>query len=271
MSNNLKAGEFYGEVPNKRGVSALTLSEIVHQQKVDIPAHSHEQASFTLLLDGSYSEKFGRKDFSYKPMTIWWHPAEIFHKDEVGRTGGRFFTVEIQTKKLESLCQIARLPEMFFETNTQLVWQACRLYHEFRNWQACSDLVTEGIILEMFAHSIRRKTAEKQPPAWLLRVVEKLNDQFDENLTTEELALEANVHPVHLAAVFRQFHHETMGEYVQKLRITHAAKLLLKNENSLSEIAYTMGFSDQSHFTRIFKRHLGMTPSVFRQNLSQTS
>ena len=80
----------------------------------------------------------------------------------------------------------------------------------------------------MLAHSARRDiSTEKQPPKWLLRVVEKLNEEFTENFSTAELATKANVHPVHLAAVFRRFHHETMGEYVQKLRIAHASKLLL--------------------------------------------
>ena len=268
MSDNLKAGEFYGEVPQKNQVAAFTFSEVVHTHKVDLPAHSHELAAFTLLLDGSYSEKFGQKNFSYQPMTVWWHPAEIFHKDEVGKMGGRFFTVEIQAKQLENLCQIAKTPEMFFETNTSLVLQACRLYHEFKNWQICSELIAVSITLEMLAHSMRKTNAiEKQAPVWLLRVIEKLNDEFTENLTTEELAIEAHVHPVHLAAVFRQFYHETMGEYVQKLRIARASKLLLDKKLSLVEIAYSTGFSDQSHFNRIFKRYVGITPGAFRNSL----
>jgi AraC family transcriptional regulator len=268
MSNNLKAGEFYGEIRQKREVAALTMSEIVHRQKRNCPAHSHEQASFNLLLNGSYAEKFGKKSFSFNPMTVWWHPAEIFHQDEVGIHDGHFFTIEIEANNVEKLSRISKTPEMFFETNTQLVWQACRLYHEFRNWQICSELVTEGIFLEMLAHSFRQQTKEKQPPVWLLRVIEKLNDQFTENLTTEELAAEANVHPVHLAAVFRQFYHETISEYIQKLRVSQASKMLRNQEIPLSEIAYTTGFSEQSHFTRIFKRHLGITPAVFRQTLS---
>jgi AraC family transcriptional regulator len=113
----------------------------------------------------------------------------------------------------------------------------------------------------------KNKSAEKLPPKWLLRVVEKLNEEFLENLSTEELAIEANVHPVHLAAVFRQFYRETMGEYVQKLRIAHASKLLLDKEIPLIEIAYSAGFSDQSHFTRVFKRFVGITPGAFRNSL----
>ena len=157
-----------------------------------MPRHSHELAFFTLLLDGSYSESYGRKNFSYRPMTISWHPSDISHKDEIGKAGGRFFSIEIQPKGLETLKEYAKIPEDFFEKSTPLVWLACRLYHEFKNWQTCSELVAEGITLEMLAHSARKNIGlEKRPPKWLNTVVEKLNDEFVETPTTEELALEA--------------------------------------------------------------------------------
>jgi transcriptional regulator GlxA family with amidase domain len=108
---------------------------------------------------------------------------------------------------------------------------------------------------------------EKRPPRWLFRVVEKLNAEYTENLSTEELASEANVHPVHLTSVFRRFYHGTIGEYVQKLRVAHASKLLLDKDIPLVEVACSAGFSDQSHFTRIYKRYVGITPGAFRNSL----
>lgn len=268
MSNNLKAGEFYGQVPNKRTLSSLTLTEVVHRRQISVPKHSHELAHFQLLLDGSYQENCGGKNISSSPMTISWHRPGIIHKDEIGAKGGRFFMVEMHSCAIEQMKQFARLPEDFYIKNSPLVWLGCRLYHEFKNWQFCSDLVAEGISLEMLAFSARKQlSTEKHPPAWLVRVVEKLNEEFTGNFSTEELAAEANVHPVYLASVFRQFYHETMGEYVQKLRIAHASKLLLNKEIPLIEIAYSAGFSDQSHFTRIFKRFVGITPGAFRNSL----
>jgi AraC family transcriptional regulator len=268
MSNNLKAGEFYGQVPNKRILGALTLTEVVHARPISVPKHSHELAHFQLLLDGSYLENCGGKSVASRPMTISWHRPGIIHKDEIGKKGGRFFMIEMHPRSIEQMRQFARLPEDFYARQSPLVWLGCRLFHEFKNWQLCSDLVAEGISLEMLAYSARKGfTGEKQPPVWLKRVVEKLSEEFTENFSTEQLAAEAGVHPVHLAAVFRQFKGETMGEFVQKLRIAHASRLLLDREIPLAEIAYESGFSDQSHFTRIFKRFVGVTPGAFRSSL----
>jgi AraC family transcriptional regulator len=132
----------------------------------------------------------------------------------------------------------------------------------------CVPLIAEGITLEMLAYLTRKKlTPETRAPKWLGRVVERLNDEFTENISSEELALEANVHPVHLASVFRRFYHQTIGEYVQKKRVAHASELLLNREIPLTEIAYSAGFSDQSHFTRVFRRFTGLTPGAFRRSV----
>jgi len=268
MSNNLKAGEFFGQVPSKRRLFALTLSEVLHTRPISVPKHSHELGHFQLLLQGSYLEHCGGRDISSRPMTISWHRPGITHRDEIGTTGGRFFMVEMHSRAIEDLQQFTRLPEDFYSRRSSLVWLGCRLYHEFKNWQVYSDLVAEGISLEMLAFAARRQLAatEKRPPVWLARVVEKLTGEFTENFSTEELASEAKVHTVRLAAVFRRFYHETMGEYVQKPRIARASSLLDK-KIPLAEIAYAAGFADQSHFTRIFKRFVGVTPGAFRNSL----
>ncbi|QQS40897.1 MAG: helix-turn-helix transcriptional regulator [Acidobacteriota bacterium] len=267
-SNHLTPGQFYGTVAEKRSVSSSIISEVVHSAPRSLPSHSHELAFFCLLLDGSYAESFGRRSFSYRPFSLLWHPSGIEHKDEIGNNGGRFFGIEIRDAGLRVLEEFANVPSHFHERGTPLVWLACRLYHEFRNWQPCSELVAEGITLEMLGRSARKEPApQKRPPAWLKKVVEKLDAEFRANPSSSDLATEAGVHPVHLAAVFRKFKGETVGEYVQARRIEFACGLLRENDVSLADIAVDSGFSDQSHFTRVFRRFTGMTPGAFRNSI----
>src|SRR5687767_6240414 len=260
-SANLSAGQFYGSVPDKRSVGSSILSEIVHPHAVDVPEHSHELAYFTLVLGGAYTERFGPHVKDHDPMSVLWHRAGISHKDRIGASGARCFTVEIKRERMETLAQYSPVPMDFAETGTSVVWLAARLFREFKNWSPCSsDLIAEGLTLEMLGHAARSGIAvERQPPKWLTAISDRLNDQFLENVSTCELAHDAGVHPVHLASVFRRFHGQTVGEYVQQLRVAHASRLLI-GERPLAEIAYDSGFADQSHFNRLFKRHTGMTP-----------
>ncbi|HUF03006.1 MAG TPA: AraC family transcriptional regulator [Aridibacter sp.] len=268
QSSHLRPGQFYGTVAEKRSVNSSIISEVVHSAPKRLPEHSHELAFFCLLIDGSYSESLGRRRFFYRPLSILWHPSGTEHRDEIGNKGGRFFGIEIREEGLRTLMDFANVPHHFHERGTPLVWLACRLYHEFRNWQPGSELVAEGITLEMLGRSARKEPApHKKPPAWLKRVIERLDEEFSESPSASDLAAEAGVHPVHLAAVFRKFKRETVGEYVQARRIEFAFGRLGEKDLSLADIAAEAGFSDQSHFTRVFRRYTGMTPGAFRTSL----
>ncbi len=66
---------------------------------------------------------------------------------------------------------------------------------------------------------------------------------------------------------FKRFSHtvgQTPNQYLQKLRIDRAQELLGKPDLSLSEVALACGFCDQSHMTRFFQRHIGVTPAKYR-------
>ncbi len=269
-NSHLKPGQFYGHSVNKQKVSGLILSELVHAEGKLLPLHSHEMGFFSLLLEGAYREFFRTRTIQYRPMTIVWHPPDLTHLDEIGREGGKFFTVEVQHQWLDRLREFATVPDILFDVHGgDLVWLALRMYREHKEAQACSPLVLEGLMLEMLAMATRvRLPNEKTPPAWLARVNDRLHAEFQENLLTSDLASEVGIHPVHLAAVFRQFHHQTIGEYQQRLRVQFASQLLGDFELPLAEVAQSAGFSDQSHLTRLFKRFSGMTPGAFRTLLA---
>jgi AraC family transcriptional regulator len=147
-----------------------------------------------------------------------------------------------------------------------LAWLAMRLYREHKLADACSMLTIEGIVLEMLAIVGRmRDHKECHQPPWLARAIELVNEEFRTNLKVQDIANEIGVHPFHLSRVFRTVHRQTIGEYVQKLRVTYACKQLALPENDLATVALSSGFADQSHFTRVFKAVTGITPGAFRQ------
>jgi YesN/AraC family two-component response regulator len=57
--------------------------------------------------------------------------------------------------------------------------------------------------------------------------------------------------------------------YVNKLRINESKRLLLESEMNMGEIAFKVGFSNQTHFNRVFKNLEGISPSEFIENKQQ--
>jgi AraC family transcriptional regulator len=264
----LRAGEHYGAVYHKKRTDTAVFSESVYNSCMALPEHSHELGFFTLILNGYYSEILGSKTVVYSPQTVLWRQAELIHKDRIETASSHFFFVEIQRSFSERLKECELIPGHVAEKNGQMMWLASRLRTEIISGEA-SSLIAEGITLELLGNLLKnRGDIERRPPKWLARVVDRLDEEFTENISSDDLAKDAGVHPVHLASVFRKFRHETIGDHIQKKRVERAAELLHDLETPLTDIAYACGFADQSHFTRIFKRRTGLTPGAYRNSLS---
>src|ERR1700752_1474778 len=266
VNQNLRPGHFYGEITRKREASGLILSELKHDTARKLPSHSHELAYFCLLLNGNFWEQFGRQRITYKPLTVMFHPPGTTHVDEIGPAGGRFFSVEVKTAWMDRLRECLGNVDLDSSLHEgDLAWLAMRLYREHKQADACSVLTMEGLVLEMLAVVGRpKKSKQESRPRWLANAVELLHAEFRSNLKVQDIATEIGVHPFHLSRVFRTVHGQTIGEYVHKLRVAYACKLLELPECDLANVALSAGFADQSHFTKVFKNLTGMTPGVFR-------
>jgi len=266
QANQLQAGQYYGSVVRRRKLDGLVLSELKHAQPRALPQHSHELGFFSFLLKGDYEEWYGRHTVTHQPMTLMWHPAALQHQDAVGQRGCHFFNAEVSANWLERLREhSAIVASPFVLPRAETGWLMMRLYREFSAADEGSDLAMEGLLLELLATLARRPVqVEQQKPLWLRRVEARIRDEFREKLAMAELAAEAGVHPAHLAVVFRRFHRTTIGEFVQQLRVEAACEMLQQPETPMAEIALQLGFADQSHFSRIFRRLIGMPPKAWR-------
>jgi AraC family transcriptional regulator len=266
LNKNLQAGEFYGSVMRRQRLNGIVLSELKHSQPRALPAHSHEFGYFSFFLKGDYEEWYGRQTVTHKPLTLMWHPGALQHQDAVGQRGCHFFNAEVSPARLESLREYsAVVSSPFVFQGAEAGWLMMRLYREFGAAEEGCELALEGLLLELLAALARRPApSERQKPLWLRRVETRLRDEFTAKHSMTGLATEAGVHPAHLASVFRRFHRTTIGEFVQQLRIEAAGEMLRQPETPLSELALQLGFADQSHFSRIFRRWTGMTPKTWR-------
>jgi AraC-like DNA-binding protein len=86
------------------------------------------------------------------------------------------------------------------------------------------------------------------------------------NLTLDELSLEMGMSKKALSSFLNNRLNQNFYFYVNSFRIDKARNLLQSSDLSIKEIAFECGFVNDSHFNRIFKQHVGITPKQFRQN-----
>ena len=126
----------------------------------------------------------------------------------------------------------------------------------------------EKLLLDVYKKFLKKKSGKV--PEWAKELKEIIQDQIDTNLTLslKEVSQSLHVHPTYLSREFSKYFDDlSFGDYIRKLRIEKAIQLLNDPTYSLSEIAYLTGFSDQSHFTRIFKKHTGKNPSAYKKSI----
>jgi AraC-like DNA-binding protein len=107
------------------------------------------------------------------------------------------------------------------------------------------------------------------PPALLERHLLRARDladrRYGEPLDLQALAREANVSPRHFSRSFRRVFGETPYQYLLSRRLERARHLLRTTERSVAEICLDVGFTSVGSFTTTFKRHVGVSPTTFRQ------
>jgi AraC-like DNA-binding protein len=102
-------------------------------------------------------------------------------------------------------------------------------------------------------------------PKWRLRRVQELVDtRLGEPLSLAALAAAAGLSRMHFAAQFRAATGKRPHDYLLQQRIERSISLMDEMSISLAELALTVGFQSQSHFSTVFKRFTGQTPAAWR-------
>lgn len=256
----------HGAILRWRKVGGLLLAEVQYEPGQRVPRHSHAHTRFVLVLAGAITEMRDAETQTYGPSTLLYRPACEPHAYAVSQAGARCLIVDADDGWLAR----ARVHAPVVEQSTSfrggfLIHLAHRLHGEFRLRDDVSRLVIESITLGVLAEASRRvaKTRDASPN-WLQQARALAEAHFAEPLSLSGVARKVGVHPVHLARTFRRVHRITFAGYVRQVRIEFARRELAASSAPLGDIAAAAGFCDQSHFSRLFKRHTGLTPAAYR-------
>jgi AraC-like DNA-binding protein len=168
--------------------------------------------------------------------------------------------------------RLALRPEHTFRAqDARLVNLTTTLQAEVRSGGLGDPLVADALLRYLVAAlSVSRVADEVRGTALAHRHVAAaadayLREHFRESLTVAEIAAAVGVSPSHLHRIFRAETGSTLVNRVHRLRLEAAAQRLRETDQTVLAIAHVVGFTSQSHLTRLFTHHFGCAPGRYRE------
>ena len=254
-------------VTRRSAVAGFTLTEGRHPAGSRLPWHTHPGPTLCFVYAGAFTETFEGATLECSPGTFKITPAEERHANRFGREETRGLLVEADVGRVEQMGgPVGLLGERLSLRDERLATLAWRIADELRRHDAAAPLAIEGLLLEILAGAARERELRLSGgiPHWLKDARDYLHDPGDARSLTD-LATAVGVHPATLARGFRKAYGCSVGAYLRRLRVARAARRLAESDAPLAEIALSAGFSDQSHFSNVFRRETGLSPSAFRR------
>jgi AraC-like DNA-binding protein len=265
----LKKGQFFGQTNKTTHIEGITLTDTEYtHDKVDW--HYHENAYFTLVLEGRVIEGNKKEVYQCPAGTLLFHNWQESHYNIKPKGYTRGFHIEIEHgwfDKGEADLDISQGSIQLLHPEIKI--GAYNILKESKIGDNTSPLAIHSLLINVFSQMSKVYDKDRRTlPLWVARLKELLHDAPTVEWTLLQLAQLADIHPVHLSRQFSKYFGSNLGDYIRGLKIQKALSLLPGKALSLTDIAYDCGFADQSHFTRCFKAVNKLKPSTFRGLIS---
>lgn len=248
----------------RAALDGLCISEISYPAGHTQPKHAHPQTSVTLVFEGALDERVGRVDETAGPLSVVMKPAGVEHSNQIGTTGATTLQLTLGRGFLAS-DHPAEMLQWRWTHGGPVVRSFLDL---LVNWRALAadERELEGLAMDVLStFPANSGLPTRDPPRWLRRAAEHVDDTFRAPPRVRDLASAAGVHPVALARAHRRYFGQSITDRIRGHRVRSAAHLLADSPTPLGQVAYSVGFADQSHMCRVFKAETGLTPGRFRR------
>jgi AraC family transcriptional regulator len=269
IKNNLKAidnytiGNYLGQNSTQVNTSGLIISKSVYNEGQTSNWHFHDNSYLTFILKGGSQEKREHQNFECLPGMLLFYPAKEIHKNNNYTKGSMNLHLEFE----DSWYKKFDIKETDFQresiiNNPILKCNLLNAITSLNAFEKFSTINLETSIINVLTSFNNKEN--KENPSWVKNIYELLHDETNIDWTLQQLASKLNIHPVTISKNFEKYFHENLGNYIRKLKIQKSIFYLSKKSMGLNEVATKSGFVDHAHFSNIFRKHFGITPSHYR-------
>ena len=258
---NLRNGQYLGSNKQSYDAGGIILTVTEYHNKVFEGWHAHENIHISLIIKGGNREERKQRNTAALPGTLLFYHQDEPHRNLHTSHPSKNINLEISREFMQQyelgeneIEKMARHPDAGFSL--------LKMYREVGEADHFSATSIQMLLLGLIAGT--KKLPQKQP-LWLKTITDFLQDNWQQHPGLNELARLSGVNPITVSKHFSKYMGCTLGEYMRKLKIQHALRLIPAGTLSLTQVAYHCGFADQSHFTRNFRQLTHFLPKAYQK------
>lgn len=127
-------------------------------------------------------------------------------------------------------------------------------------------VILQHLLLKLAETALPHGAAGTLAFATYRRCRQRMDERWRQLQTVEQIATECRVDAAYLCRLFRRFDHQSPYQCLLRIKMARAAEHLLAQDASVKEVADALGFSDRFHFSRVFKKVIGVSPGQFARS-----
>lgn len=172
----------------------------------------------------------------------------------------------------ETILNLSLIHPVLQLNNDESFWieNVCKLLYEEVNREKPNRKVGQGLLQAILYKTLELSSNHKvlqRNQQIAIRFRELVNTHFRENKTASFYADELMISPNYLNRCVQSVFHKNVKEIIFEIAVVHSQILMFDTSKSISEISYVIGFEDPSHFSRLFKKITGQTPTEFKEEI----
>ncbi len=232
--------------------------------------HYHRDGEFLKVVKGKVRVNCGKCEFTLKENDIVFFAPNTIHGGDAQTEVVRTHAITFDPLLLGNMVDFSDSADshIIFDNNNREVNESFdKVFDAYRSDKPTAKIrimsglmLLSGILAEKGFINCRESLSKKRT----LPVIEYIKENYNQEITLEEMAVLMNFCPNHFIRIFKEENQKTPFEYIADYRIEKSLQLLSQNKYSVSEIAGMIGFSDSAHFIKVFRKKLGITPGKYR-------
>lgn len=187
----------------------------------------------------------------------------------------------IQTKYLAPLTQNLITFKNLIENDSRVQDCITNILSEYNEKQTGYELAIKSsiyhlivLLLRGFVSKVLTKEeldSKAHTLQYFHEVLQIIEEHYTDKIGLRELAAHVNISPCHFCRVFKCITGKTTTDYINGVRLKHAADFLKKQDDNITEIALKCGFDSVNYFSRLFRQYYHVSPTKFRELSSSQS